>query len=64
MQERASEREFREVLTKGIEACKRNLITVAIFSFAVNTLLLAIPIYLFNVSDRVLTSRSTDTLTC
>jgi ATP-binding cassette subfamily C protein len=63
IEKRASEREFREVLTKGIEGCKRNLITVAIFSFAVNTLLLAIPIYLFNVSDRVLTSRSTDTLT-
>jgi ATP-binding cassette, subfamily C, bacterial len=63
IEKRGSEREFREVLTKGIEACKRNLITVAVFSFAVNTLLLAIPIYLFNVSDRVLTSRSTDTLT-
>jgi ATP-binding cassette, subfamily C, bacterial len=62
LEKRSSEREFRQVLTKGLADCKRNLITVAIFSFAVNTLLLAIPIYLFNVSDRVLTSRSTDTL--
>ena len=62
LQRRSSDREFREVLGVGL-AIVRNLITVAIFSFAVNTLLLAIPIYLFNVSDRVLTSRSTDTLT-
>ena len=36
--------------------------TVGIFSIVVNMLVLAIPIYLFNMSDRVLTSRSTDTL--
>ena len=47
---------------KGLAACRRNLITVGVFSFAVNLLLLSIPVYLFNVSDRVLTSRSTDTL--
>lgn len=54
--------DFRDVLTTGLGACRRSLITVAIFSFAVNMLLLAVPIYLFNVSDRVLTSRSTETL--
>ena len=32
------------------------------FSFWVNTLVLGVPIYLFNISDRVLTSRSFDTL--
>ena len=53
---------FAKCLSKGLSACRRNLITVAIFSFFVNTLVLAIPIYLFNISDRVLTSRSTDTL--
>jgi ATP-binding cassette subfamily C protein len=37
-------------------------VTVGIFSLATNLLLLSIPIYLFNMSDRVLTSRSTDTL--
>ena len=57
-----SEREFREVLTKGLAACRRNLVTVAIFSFFVNLLVLGIPLYLFQISDRVLTSRSTDTL--
>jgi ATP-binding cassette subfamily C protein len=57
-----SEREFREVLTKGLAACRSNLVTVAIFSFFVNILVLGIPLYLFQISDRVLTSRSTDTL--
>jgi ATP-binding cassette subfamily C protein len=57
-----SEREFREVLTKGLASCRRNLVTVAIFSFFVNLLVLGIPLYLFQISDRVLTSRSTDTL--
>lgn len=62
LEQRSSERDFREVLTKGLSTCRRNLVTVAIFSFIVNLLILAVPIYLFNVSDRVLTSRSTDTL--
>ncbi len=62
LQQRSGDRDFREVLSKGLAACRRNLITVAIFSFFVNMLVLAIPIYLFNISDRVLTSRSTDTL--
>jgi ATP-binding cassette, subfamily C, bacterial len=62
LQQRSNDREFREVLNKGLGAARRNVRTVGIFSFAVNLLVLAIPIYLFNVSDRVLTSRSTDTL--
>ncbi|MFB9171402.1 type I secretion system permease/ATPase [Roseibium salinum] len=53
---------FRDVLTKGLAGCRRGLVTVAIFSFFVNALVLSIPIYLFQISDRVLTSRSTDTL--
>lgn len=63
IEQRSSDRDFREVLSKGLAACRRNLWTVGIFSFAVNFLLLSIPIYLFSVSDRVLTSRSTETLT-
>ena len=59
---RSSEREFRDVLGKGLSSARRNLVTVAIFSIIVNLLVLSIPIYLFNMSDRVLTSRSTDTL--
>jgi ATP-binding cassette subfamily C protein len=59
---RSSDHEFRDVLGKGLSKARRNLITVGVFSIAVNLLVLAIPIYLFNMSDRVLTSRSTDTL--
>ena len=62
LEQRSGDKDFREVLRKGLAACRRNLITVAIFSIATNLLVLAIPIYLFNVSDRVLTSRSVDTL--
>jgi ATP-binding cassette subfamily C protein len=62
LQQRSSERDFREVLGRAMAAVHRTLWTAGIFSFAVNLLLLSIPIYLFNVSDRVLTSRSTDTL--
>ncbi len=36
--------------------------TVAVFSVFVNVLMLTMPIYLFQISDRVLTSRSLDTL--
>ncbi|WP_328804954.1 type I secretion system permease/ATPase [Stappia albiluteola] len=62
LEQRYSDKNFREVLGKGLNRCRRNLITVGIFSFFVNSLVLCIPIYLFQISDRVLTSRSTDTL--
>jgi ATP-binding cassette subfamily C protein len=62
LHKRSSESEFRDVLGKGLAGARRNLITVGVFSFAVNLLVLSIPVYLFNMSDRVLTSRSTDTL--
>ncbi|WP_334415333.1 MULTISPECIES: type I secretion system permease/ATPase [unclassified Bradyrhizobium] len=62
LQKRSGDNEFRDVLGKGLANARRNLVTVAIFSIAVNLLVLAIPIYLFNMSDRVMTSRSTDTL--
>jgi ATP-binding cassette subfamily C protein len=62
LHKRSSDREFRDVLGKGLAGARRNLVTVGIFSVAVNLLVLAIPVYLFNMSDRVMTSRSTDTL--
>jgi ATP-binding cassette subfamily C protein len=62
LEQRSGDKDFRDVLRKGLAACRRNLVTVAIFSVATNLLVLTIPIYLFNVSDRVLTSRSVDTL--
>ncbi|MEM8797098.1 MAG: type I secretion system permease/ATPase [Pseudomonadota bacterium] len=62
LQKRIGDQDFRRVLSEGLARCKTNLVTVAIFSFAANILMLAIPIYLFQISDRVLTSRSMDTL--
>lgn len=62
LHERVGDTNFRSVLSSGLAAVRRNLWTVAIFSFFVNILVLSIPIYLFQMSDRVLTSRSVDTL--
>ncbi|MDO8979003.1 MAG: type I secretion system permease/ATPase [Afipia sp.] len=62
LHKRSSDNEFRDVLGKGLANARRNLVIVGIFSIAVNLLVLAIPVYLFNMSDRVMTSRSTDTL--
>ena len=41
---------------------RRTFAAVALFSVFVNVLMLTMPIYLFQISDRVLTSRSLDTL--
>lgn len=49
-------------LNAGIRAVRHNLLVVMAFTLATNVLVLAIPIYLFQISDRVLNSRSTDTL--
>jgi ATP-binding cassette subfamily C protein len=62
LQRRFGDQDFRETLTVGLRPARMKLLTVAFFSFWVNFLILAIPIYLFNISDRVLTSRSVDTL--
>ena len=62
LHKRSGDNEFRDVLGKGLAYTRRNLVTVGIFSIMVNLLVLSIPVYLFNMSDRVLTSRSTDTL--
>jgi ATP-binding cassette subfamily C protein len=44
------------------QIARRNIIGVAVFSVFVNVLMLTMPIYLFQISDRVLTSHSLDTL--
>lgn len=54
--------DFAASLRAGVDAVRRNLLIVMIFTVASNALVLAIPIYLFQISDRVLTSRSLDTL--
>ena len=59
---RASEIRQTDVLKQWRAISRRELVVVAIFSFVINLLMLTIPIYLFQLSDRVLTSRSLDTL--
>lgn len=49
-------------LKLGLRAVRHNFIMVMVLTCATNLLILAIPIYLFQISDRVLTSRSVDTL--
>jgi len=62
IEQRLGDRDFRQVLGRGLNDARHNLIIVGLFSLVVNTLVLAVPIYLFQMSDRVLTSRSLDTL--
>lgn len=54
--------DFDASLQAGIKAVRHNLAIVMLFTVASNVLVLAIPIYLFQISDRVLTSRSIETL--
>ncbi len=44
------------------DACRGGLLAVAFVSFFVSVLMLAVPLYMMQVFDRVLTSRSEDTL--
>ncbi|MCG7624638.1 type I secretion system permease/ATPase [Epibacterium sp. Ofav1-8] len=53
---------FEKSLREGMVAVRRNMGFVMLMTCATNILVLAIPIYLFQISDRVLTSRSVDTL--
>ena len=62
LQQRAADRDFQQVLKNGLAAARHKLVIVAVFSLCANLLLLAMPIYLFQLSDRVYTSRSVDTL--
>lgn len=53
---------FTDPMEEWRAVARRNFITVGIFSIVVNLLMLTMPVYLFQISDRVLTSRSLDTL--
>lgn len=53
---------FEERLRRGVSAVRRNFVLIMLMTLATNLLILAIPVYLFQISDRVLTSRSIDTL--
>jgi ATP-binding cassette, subfamily C, bacterial len=54
--------DFPKMLDKARSAIRAHLSIVMIFTMVSNLLVLAIPLYLFQISDRVLTSRSIDTL--
>ncbi|MTI17991.1 type I secretion system permease/ATPase [Rhodobacteraceae bacterium RKSG542] len=58
----AQDFDFRQTLKVALMRVKRQLLIVGMFSFASSILILSLPIYLFQISDRVLTSRSLDTL--
>ncbi|MFP4271332.1 MAG: type I secretion system permease/ATPase, partial [Alphaproteobacteria bacterium] len=60
--QRLGPEDFARSLERGVGAVAHNLVDVMILTCATNLLILAIPIYLFQISDRVLTSRSVDTL--
>ncbi|MRX49969.1 type I secretion system permease/ATPase [Paracoccus sp. S-4012] len=59
---RVAETDIAGALPRALRAITSNMVAVMVFTFATNVLILAIPLYLFQISDRVLTSRSTDTL--
>jgi len=59
---RVGPQDFSQSLKNGMSAIRHNLGFVMVMTCATNLLILAIPIYLFQISDRVLTSRSIDTL--
>jgi len=59
---RLGSEDFGAALRTGLAAVKKNMMFVLVLTCATNILILAIPIYLFQISDRVLTSRSVDTL--
>ncbi|WP_157037759.1 type I secretion system permease/ATPase [Photobacterium aquae] len=53
---------LQHILNQAFKACKRDLYFVALFSFAINFLVLTLPIYSLQLFDRVLSSGSMDTL--
>jgi ATP-binding cassette subfamily C protein len=59
---RASTPNFAQSLENGLRVVRTNLGIVMVFTVFINILVLSLPIYLFQISDRVLTSRSLDTL--
>ncbi|MGA0617190.1 type I secretion system permease/ATPase [Paracoccus sp. KR1-242] len=59
---RVAEPDISHALQASLRQIWANILGVLLFSGVTNILVLAIPIYLFQISDRVLTSRSIDTL--
>lgn len=59
---RASSHAGQDAVRQWHSEARRALVSVGIFSLLVNVLMLTLPLYLFQLSDRVLTSHSMDTL--
>jgi ATP-binding cassette subfamily C protein len=59
---RSADAEPSDPIERWHALARRTLIGVGIFSVFVNLLMMTLPIYLFQISDRVLTSRSLETL--
>lgn len=59
---RVPEDDIAGAIRRAMGAVRMNLVSVTLFTCVTNILVLAIPVYLFQISDRVLTSRSIDTL--
>ncbi|HDZ75648.1 MAG TPA: type I secretion system permease/ATPase [Aurantimonas coralicida] len=62
LQTKQSAVDFRQALAQTRLRVRANMTVVLVLTFFTNILVLAIPIYLFQISDRVMTSRSVDTL--
>lgn len=48
--------------TIAIDACHKGFVAIGVFSLFINLLMLTAPLYMLQLFDRILTSRSTDTL--
>ena len=49
-------------LARALRQARTALLTVVVFSFTINALMLTVPVYMLQIYDRVLTSRSHETL--
>lgn len=49
-------------LKSALDACRKGFVAIGAFSLCVNLLMLTAPLFMLQLFDRVLTSRSTDTL--
>ncbi|OBX37884.1 hypothetical protein A8U91_02263 [Halomonas elongata] len=50
------------ILQRALKACRPFFLSAALFSLFINLLMLVPPLYMLQVYDRVITSRSLDTL--
>ena len=50
------------ILKDALAACHGGFAAIVLFSLCINLLMLSVPLYMLQLFDRVLTSRSTDTL--